>query len=65
MTQFEVCFMLLGFFFGVIITMVGMHLPLKRVRKQLYKVRGQVYYWSRQMPVTAKRGRPRKSSSVK
>jgi hypothetical protein len=65
MTQFEVCFMLLGFSFGVIITIIGMYLPLKRVRKQLYKVRGQVYYWSRQIPVTAKRGRPRKSSSVK
>lgn len=65
MTQFEICFMLIGFFFGVIITIIGMYLPLKRVRKQLYKVRGQVYYWSRQIPVTAKRGRPRKSSSVK
>ena len=65
MTQFEICFMLIGFFFGVIITIIGMYLPLKKVRKQLYKVRGQVYYWSRQIPVTAKRGRPRKSSSVK
>lgn len=65
MTQFEVCFMLIGFFFGVIITIIGMYLPVRKVKRQLYKVRGQVYYWSRQIPVTAKRGRPRKSSSVK
>jgi len=65
MTQFEVCFMLVGFFFGVIITIIGMYLPVRKVKRQLYKVRGQVYYWSRQMPVTAKRGRPRKSKSVK
>ena len=45
MTQFEVCFMLLGFFFGVIITMVGMHLPLKNpnVRRLIWQIQVQQY----------------------
>jgi len=64
MTQFEWLILAIGVFFGGIITHVMYIFPLKRLRKQLYKLRGQVYYWSRQMPVKAKRGRPAKKKSV-
>ena len=65
MTQIELCMLALGFCFGSIFTTLYFAFPLKRLKKQVYKLRGQVYYWSRQMPVSAKRGRPAKSKSVK
>jgi hypothetical protein len=53
-----------GFFGGVVITGAYYYFPLKSLRNQLYKIKGQVYYWSRQMPVAKKRGRPKKAKSV-
>tara|TARA_R110002020_G_scaffold55264_4_gene153433 strand:- start:2243 stop:2434 length:192 start_codon:yes stop_codon:yes gene_type:complete len=60
MTVFE-CFMFAaGFAAGVIVVGICFYKPIKRLRRQLYRLRGQVYYWSKQMPVSKKRGRPAK-----
>jgi len=40
-----------------------MNYSLKNIKQQVSKLRGQVYYWSRQMPVTKGR-RPKKNKSV-
>lgn len=64
MTQFEWLILAIGFCFGSLITHIMCTFPMKRLRKQLYKLRGQVYYWSRQMPVAKKRGRPANKKSV-
>jgi hypothetical protein len=64
MSLFEYLMLFVGFSGGVIITGVYYYFPLKKLRNQLYKVKGQVYYWSRQMPVAKKRGRPKKNKSV-
>ena len=64
MTQFEWLVFAIGICFGGIVTHVMYIFPMKRLRRQLYKLRGQVYYWSRQMPIPAQRGRPAKKKSV-
>ena len=60
MSLFEYLILFVRLSGGVIITGVYYYFPLKKLRNQLYKVKGQVYYWSRQMPVAKKRGRPKK-----
>jgi|TARA_R100001530_G_C4251181_1_gene137871 hypothetical protein len=60
MTQFEWLVLAVGILMGGFITSLCYCLPIKRLRKQVYKLRGQVYYWSRQIPVPKKRGRPKK-----
>ena len=60
MTQIEWLMLALGFSMGCIFSTVYFSFPMKRLRRQVYKLRGQVYYWSRQMPVAKKRGRPAK-----
>tara|TARA_R100001510_G_C7557956_1_gene139102 strand:+ start:416 stop:610 length:195 start_codon:yes stop_codon:yes gene_type:complete len=64
MTQIEIYFMLLSFLLGATTVTLFNRRQLKNVYSQIEKLRGQVYYWSRQMPVTAKRGRPKRSKSV-
>lgn len=64
-TQFEVMLFILGLLLGAFITMVASYISLRKIRRQLYKLRGQLYYWFRQRPVSAKRGRPSKPKSVK
>jgi len=64
MTQLEILLTLFGFVSGSIVTMILYQIPIRRMKRSLYKLRGQVYYWSRQMPVVGKRGRPAKSKSV-
>jgi|TARA_Y100001938_G_scaffold73832_1_gene102278 hypothetical protein len=64
MTQIEIYFMLLSFLLGATTVTLFNRRQFKNVYSQIEKLRGQVYYWSRQMPVTAKRGRPKKSKSV-
>ena len=64
MNLFEWLMLFVGFSGGVIITGVYYYFPLKNLRRQLYKIKGQVYYWSRQIPVAKKRGRPKKVKSV-
>lgn len=64
-TQFEVMLFILGLLLGAFITMVASYISLRKIRRQLYKLRGQLYYWFRQRPVAAKRGRPSKTKSVK
>jgi hypothetical protein len=63
-TQIEIYFMLLSFLLGATTVTLFNRRQFKNVYSQIEKLRGQVYYWSRQMPVTAKRGRPKKSKSV-
>lgn len=41
----------LGTLIGIIITYLLCYFPIKTVKLQLNKLRSQVYYWSRQMPV--------------
>lgn len=53
------------FALGLVVAGTAFYIPMRKLTKMVYKLRGQVYYWSRQMPVTAKRGRPKKSNSVK
>lgn len=60
MTQFELLVLLVGFLMGAFATSVCYCYPIKRLKRQVYKLRGQVYYWSRQIPVPKKRGRPKK-----
>ena len=64
MTQIEIYFMLLSFLLGATTITLFNRRQFKNVYSQIEKLRGQVYYWSRQMPVTAKRGRPKRSKSV-
>ena len=63
MTVFEYLMFATGFVAGVIVVGICFHKPIKRLRRQLYRLRGQVYYWSRQMPVSKKRGRPAKKAA--
>ena len=63
MTQIEVLFTFLGFTSGVMVTIFAMNYSLKNIKQQVSKLRGQVYYWSRQMPV-AKGRRPKRNKSV-
>ena len=63
MTVFEYLMFATGFVAGVIVVGICFHRPIKRLRRQLYRLRGQVYYWSRQMPV-AKGRRPKRNKSV-
>ena len=64
MTQIEIYFMLLSFLLGATTVTLFNRRQFKNVYSQIEKLRGQVYYWSRQMPVTAKRGRHKRSKSV-
>ena len=64
MTQFEWLILLLGFLGGAITISFCYCYPMRTLKSQIYKLRGQVYYWSRQMPVAKKRGRPAKKKSV-
>ena len=63
MTQIEVLFTFLGFTSGVMVTIFAKNYSLKNIKQQVSKLRGQVYYWSRQMPVSKGR-RPKKNKSV-
>ena len=64
MNVFE-AFIAAGFFsLGIIVTMFSYQIPMRKLRKLVYKLKGQVYYWSRQMPAKLKKkpGRPRKTA---
>jgi hypothetical protein len=50
-----------GFIAGVIITCVVCYCSIKDIKNQVKKLRGQVYYWSRQIPVSRKKRPKRKS----
>ena len=63
MTQFEWLVLAVGLLSGSFITSVCYCFPMRKLKRQLYKLRGQVYYWSRQMPV-AKGRRPKRNKSV-
>lgn len=65
MTVFETLMLFAGFAIGTIFTSLYFYFPIRKLRSSLWKLKGQVYYWSRQMPVNQpkpKRGRPRKQS---
>jgi len=62
LSVFECLMFTSGIVVGLVASMVFYHCSIKRLKQQLYKLKGQVYYWSRQMPVAKKRGRPRKKS---
>ena len=61
----DVILIVIGFILGSTTVSLLNRRQFKNVYGQIDKLRGQVYYWSRQMPVSAKRGRPRKTKSVK
>jgi len=65
MTVFETLMLITGIVIGISFSAIAFYLPIKRLRRRIWKLKGQVYYWSRQMPVNQpkpKRGRPRKQS---
>jgi len=64
MTLLEVLFTITGFLLGCIVTNFCYCFSFKNLRNQVSKLRGQVYYWSRQMPIKQKSGRPIKTKSV-
>lgn len=64
MTVFETLMLFAGFATGIIFASLFFYLPIKRLKSRVWKLKKQVYYWSRQIPLvkpTPKRGRPRKS----
>ena len=67
MTIFEVVMLLGGFAAGIVLMSLYYILPLRKLKYQMRKLRGQLYYWSKQNPMTypAKRkpGRPKKKHS--
>tara|TARA_R100000656_G_scaffold125012_1_gene104994 strand:- start:1052 stop:1255 length:204 start_codon:yes stop_codon:yes gene_type:complete len=63
MTIFEVVMLLGGFAAGVVLMSLYYILPLRRLKYQMKKLRGQVYYWSKQLPIKRKPGRPKKKHS--
>ena len=54
-----------GFTVGVLFILFVSRRSVNDMKQQIEKLRGQVYYWSRQIPVSAKRGRPNNHKSVK
>lgn len=64
MTQFEWLVLAVGLLSGSFITSVCYCFPMRKLKRQLYKLRGQVYYWSRQMPVAKNAEDLRKVKSV-
>ena len=64
MTTYELLMLFIGFAAGIMTSYFICYIPLKRLKNRVSKLKGQVYYWSRQMPVAKKRGRPRKAKSV-
>lgn len=56
---------LAGFTVGVLFILFVWRRSVNDMKQQIEKLRGQVYYWSRQIPVSAKRGRPNNHKSVK
>ena len=64
MTTYELLILFVGFAAGVIISYIIYYKPLRALKWQVKKLKGQVYYWSRQMPIAKKRGRPKKIKSV-
>ena len=64
MSVYECLMIFVGFAIGVIVAGAYYYFPMKKLRNQYWKLKGQVYYWSRQIPVKKKRGRPKKAKSV-
>lgn len=62
MTVFEVCVMLAGFCTGLIVVGLYYYFLNKSLQDQIEKLRKQVFYWSRQMPLNR---RPKKKSVKK
>jgi len=50
-----------GFIAGAIMTCLICYYSIKDIKNQVKKLRGQVYYWSRQMPV-GRAKRPKRKS---
>ena len=46
------------------VSLFVVYLYLKKTERQITKLRGQLYYWSRQIPIGSKKGRPNKQTSV-
>ena len=60
----QMLFTLISFLCGIIVSIFIFSFYLNNLKQQIMKLEKQVYYWSRQMPVAKKRGRPRKAKSV-
>jgi len=45
----------IGLIIGIIITYLLFYFLIDNMKSQIEKLRGQVYYWSRQMPVGRKK----------
>ena len=56
---------LAGFTVGVLFILFVWRRSVNDMKQQIEKRRGQVYYWSSQIPVSANLGRPNNHKSVK
>ena len=64
MTTYELLMLFMGFTIGTVAAVIYFYFPIKKLKEQVWKLKGQVYYWSRQMPVKKKRRRPKKVKSA-
>jgi len=55
MTTYELLMFFVGFAAGTLISYFIYYTPVKRLKEQVWKLKNQVYYWSRQMPVERKK----------
>tara|TARA_R110000824_G_scaffold218917_11_gene405715 strand:- start:338 stop:526 length:189 start_codon:yes stop_codon:yes gene_type:complete len=62
MTVFEALIAAVFFALGLVVACLSYIIPMRKLKKLVYKLKGQVYYWSRQIPVKKKPGRPRKNA---
>ena len=55
MEIYQLLMLFMGFTTGVIVVFIYYYFPMKKLKEQVWIFKGQVYYWSRQMPVNKKR----------
>jgi hypothetical protein len=62
MNVFECLVAAVSFGLGMLFISLTCILPLKKLRGQVYGLKKQVYYWSRQMPVVGNKKKSVKST---
>ena len=63
MTLLEVLFILISFLCGVVVSIFIFSFYFNNLKQQVMKLKKQVYYWSRQIPIV-KQGKQPKGKSV-
>ena len=60
----EILFTFIGFLCGVIVSILVFSFSLHNLKQQVTKLKKQVYYWSRQIPVRKQGRRPKNKSAI-